>query len=1019
MADVFRYVLDISLAGSVLAILALAARLVIGRRPSAMLPLLSALIVLRLMIPVTIQSPLSVMNLFADMGTGQTAAADPGGVNEPARSGFTQPAAGNSTEIAGNTAAETSLQNQIQPSADPVTNMGGINEGGLAADTPAARPLSAMDIASVIWIAGMAVMAAFIAASNIRFSNSLKKNREYNAPGFAELLEKCKEELGIRTRIEAVQLSGINTAAVYGVLQPKLLISPSFGWLSEEEKRNVLLHELSHIKRRDTFACLFITALSAVYWFNPVIWAALALARRDMEVMCDLAVLKLTQNKRSYASTLFSLAKASNTSKPKLVSALFIGPQNALRFGVLVSTDSIKRRMKMITRYKKSRLFTAVSMILVFAIAITGCTGAVDVPEGTAAGFTPPEIQGQELIASYSLDFSSVADDEARVANIKKAAETLDGKVFPHMDDSLTLNEDMKRQIDIPDALGPITEEAGWKNAAWTGWGGIDVYIHENNKTSGYLEDTEDTATEVRTQVGGGIEIAAMAYYKAAALADLDHGSGYTGGPEDVEEYLSGESKYTEPPEDNIDNGGVGAANNEYTSDLVLRMWVENNCVTAAFYAPAGTAAIIPIPKMYGQKLIASYRLDISSIAGDEARNANINKAAKMLDGTVFPHMGVALTVPGRQINIPEALRPITEEAGWKNAVWTGWGPGGYISTNGHPTNNEMQVGGGIEIAAMAFYRAAANAGFDYTDGYNPEEDNVDNGWVGAVNNEYESDLVLRMWVKENCVIAAFYADGTAAETTPTIDSDDWRSKFSDKFTAGEAEQTENTYKDANINISIEKVQKDGAAYFVADIYVAEPKYFRTAFSANSDNTAPREYTDTIAKENNAVLAINGDIFLDGTAVRNGKIYSLPKSSADVLVMYYDGTMRTIAPNEFDTTHLKEQGVYQVWSLGPMLLKGGKPMTEFNSTKTLKNPRTAVGYYEPGHYCFIVVDGRQPGYSDGLTLTQLSQIFAGLGCSEAYNLEGGYSSEMVFMNNIVNRPGQNARRVTDIIYIGE
>jgi hypothetical protein len=87
-------------------------------------------------------------------------------------------------------------------------------------------------------------------------------------------------------------------------------------------------------------------------------------------------VLKLTHDKHAYASTLFSLAKASNTSKPKLVTALFIKcPQNALRFGVLVSTDSIKRRMKMISRYKKSTLFTAVAVILVIAIAVTGCTG--------------------------------------------------------------------------------------------------------------------------------------------------------------------------------------------------------------------------------------------------------------------------------------------------------------------------------------------------------------------------------------------------------------------------------------------------------------------------------------------------------------------------------------------------------------------------------------------------------------------------------------------------------------------
>ena len=56
------------------------------------------------------------------------------------------------------------------------------------------------------------------------------------------------------------------------------------------------------------------------------------------------------------------------------------------------------------------------------------------------------------------------------------------------------------------------------------------------------------------------------------------------------------------------------------------------------------------------------------------------------------------------------------------------------------------------------------------------------------------------------------------------------------------------------------------------------------------------------------------------------------------------------------------------------------------------NPRSAVGYYEPGHYCFVVIDGRQPGYSKGATLMQLAQLFESLGCKEAYNLDGGKSA---------------------------
>ena len=103
-----------------------------------------------------------------------------------------------------------------------------------------------------------------------------------------------------------------------------------------------------------------------------------------------------------------------------------------------------------------------------------------------------------------------------------------------------------------------------------------------------------------------------------------------------------------------------------------------------------------------------------------------------------------------------------------------------------------------------------------------------------------------------------------------------------------------------------------------------------------------------------------------------------------------------------------------------MLLSEGQPMTSFNSSVGKVNPRSALGYYEPGHYCFVLVDGRQSGYSAGMTLTELSQLFYDLGCKTAYNLDGGDTVAMAFKTELINHP-ENAspRSVSDIIYICE
>ena len=259
-----------------------------------------------------------------------------------------------------------------------------------------------------------------------------------------------------------------------------------------------------------------------------------------------------------------------------------------------------------------------------------------------------------------------------------------------------------------------------------------------------------------------------------------------------------------------------------------------------------------------------------------------------------------------------------------------------------------------------------------------------------------------------------------AAQTTeqPAADPTSWRVKFADKFTSGNVEKTDTSYKDANINVTINKVQKDNITYFLADIYVADIQYFKTAFAKQSDVMGGREATNVVAQANNAILAINGDHCVDnnGPVVRNGKLFRDEKF-ADALVMNYDGSMQTYSADALDMNAIKANGAWQVWTFGPMLLEDGQPMTEFNSTLMKANPRTAVGYYEPGHYCFLVVDGRQEGYSVGMTMQELSQFFYDSGCKVAFNLDGGQSSEMVFLGNVINKPYDGGRSTNDILYI--
>ena len=173
----------------------------------------------------------------------------------------------------------------------------------------------------------------------------------------------------------------------------------------------------------------------------------------------------------------------------------------------------------------------------------------------------------------------------------------------------------------------------------------------------------------------------------------------------------------------------------------------------------------------------------------------------------------------------------------------------------------------------------------------------------------------------------------------------------------------------------------------------------------------------------NAALCVNGDYYGnsdEGVVVRNGVIYRANPTDADILCLYYDGTMEVKAYRDFDAQAEADQGIWQAWTFGPSLLNSdGSAVSGFNEGRHMNgdNPRTVLGYYAPGHYAVLVVDGR--GESAGLSLDELAGLCEELGFTIAYNLDGGKSSVMTFNDALVNQPASGGRAISDVIYIAE
>ena len=261
-------------------------------------------------------------------------------------------------------------------------------------------------------------------------------------------------------------------------------------------------------------------------------------------------------------------------------------------------------------------------------------------------------------------------------------------------------------------------------------------------------------------------------------------------------------------------------------------------------------------------------------------------------------------------------------------------------------------------------------------------------------------------------------ADTIVAEASDTAISD----KFADKYT-DTVIVTENSYSSPNISITVTEETLGQTTYYLADIYVRDITCFRTALANNTYGSGFRDSIEDMALLNNALLAVNGDYYgntNEGVVIRNGVIYRANNTNCDVCVLYYDGTMRVMPGSSFSVEEAVEQGAWQAWTFGPALLNtDGSMLTSFASTNRIisANPRTAIGYYEPGHYCLVVVDGR--GESAGITLPDLSRLFYDLGCRAAYNLDGGNSSVMVWNNEVINNPSGGGRESSDALLIAE
>ena len=244
MTDIFLRIVELSWQAGVLALAVMLARLALRRAPKWAVCLLWALVAVRLVLPFSLQSPVSLQAAQSPV----TAV-----LYELPQ---TQEAAQKTDEVLSGGSAEPLMP---LPPTEVVT----------AQPVPAPKPAMTVSLLAAIWLAGVVMMLTYMLVSYLGIYR-----RVYTAVRLEDNVYRC---------------GSWGTPFVLGLLRPRIYVPEG---MDDAALPQVLAHERCHIRRGDHIVKPLAFLLLALHWFNPVLWAAYVLLGRDMENACDERVLR-------------------------------------------------------------------------------------------------------------------------------------------------------------------------------------------------------------------------------------------------------------------------------------------------------------------------------------------------------------------------------------------------------------------------------------------------------------------------------------------------------------------------------------------------------------------------------------------------------------------------------------------------------------------------------------------------------------------------------------------------------
>jgi beta-lactamase regulating signal transducer with metallopeptidase domain len=214
------------------------------------------------------------------------------------------------------------------------------------------------------WQAGILLLVGTLLWAAARLRGLERNARALCDDSWNDLLESLCGELEIARMPRLMQSHKGLTPMAWGARQATILLPADCGGWTGEKRRQVLLHELAHVKRRDCLTQIAAQMACLIYWFNPLVWMAARQMRIERERACDDQVLVAGAKASSYASNLLDIASSRASERRALAVSLGMARRSQISGRLMAVLDSRRRRLA------PGRYVTVIAMTLTLAIVL-------------------------------------------------------------------------------------------------------------------------------------------------------------------------------------------------------------------------------------------------------------------------------------------------------------------------------------------------------------------------------------------------------------------------------------------------------------------------------------------------------------------------------------------------------------------------------------------------------------------------------------------------------------------------